>query len=239
MAKDYYNILGVPKTASLDQIKKAYRELALKYHPDRNKEKGAEEHFKEINEAYAVLGDEQKRKQYDAYGPAGFGQRYSDEDIFRNFNFEDIFQGMQENLFDFQTFGGGQFGGFQQQEQTGVTVNLSFKDIEKGLDKEFEVQRYKTCSNCRGSGGEPGSKEVKCPGCNGAGRRRIQQNSFLGRFEMITTCDKCGGRGRVYEKICRACRGNGKVVVTERFRIRAEKSDTENGSQSKKWFGFV
>ncbi len=230
MAKDYYEVLGVAKSASLDQIKKAYRELALKYHPDRNKDKGAEEKFKEINEAYAVLGDEQKRKQYDSYGPAGFGHRYSQEDIFRgsNMNFEDIFQDMQENLFGFQNFG----GGFEQPEQTGVTLNLSFNDIERGMDREFEVQRYKTCSNCRGGGGEPGSKEIKCPTCNGAGRRRIQQNSFLGRFEIVTTCDRCKGRGSVHEKTCKVCKGNGKVVVNERFRIKVEKADESNGEGS-------
>src|SRR5271170_4052098 len=134
MAKNYYEVLGIGKTASAEQIKGAYRELALKYHPDRNKDKNATEKFKEINEAYAVLGDEQKRKQYDSYGPAGFGQKYSEEDIFRNFNMEDLFQNMQGSMFDFQNFG----GGFQEPEQTGVTLNLSFNDIEKGMDREFE-----------------------------------------------------------------------------------------------------
>lgn len=236
MPKDYYEILGVPKTASIDQIKKAYRELALKYHPDRNKDKGAEEKFKEINEAYAVLGDDQKRRQYDVMGAAGFGQQFSQDDIFRNFNAEDLFQNMQENLFDFQSFGGG-LGGFGQPETTGVNLNLSFDDIEHGMDREFEVQRYKKCSNCRGSGGDPGSREVRCATCNGSGRRRIQQNSFLGRFEMVTMCDRCRGRGKTFEHICNKCRGNGKVVVNEKFRIKVEKLGDPEQKDSRRRFG--
>lgn len=237
MAKDYYDVLGVPKTASADQIKKAYRELALKLHPDRNKDKGAVEKFKEVNEAYAVLGDPEKRKQYDSYGPAGFSQKFSEEDIFRGSNVEDMLREMGINLnfgFGGEGFsGGGPFGQqFEPQEQTGVTLNLSFDDINRGLDREFEVQHYKTCSNCKGSGGDPGSKQSKCPTCNGSGRRRIQQNSILGRFEMITTCDRCGGRGKVFEQSCRVCKGNGKMVVTERFRVKVEKEGTETDNRN-------
>ncbi len=232
MAKDYYEVLGVPKGASQEQIKKAYRELALRYHPDRNKDNDAEAKFKEINEAYAVLGDEQKRKQYDAYGPAGFGQKFSEEDIFRGFDFDQVFQNMQEGLFGFQNF-----GGFNEPpEQTGITLNLSFEDIERGMDREFEVKRFKTCPNCRGSGGEPGSRDIRCPACNGSGRRRVQQNSFFGRFEMVTVCDKCRGRGQLHEKSCRSCRGKGKVVVNERFRIKVEQSD--EGAGGSKRFGI-
>ena len=111
MAKDYYEVLGVSKTANADQIKDAYRALAMKYHPDRNKEKNAEEKFKEINEAYAVLSDPQKRKQYDTFGPEDFRQRYTEEDIFKGFNFEDIIREFQENMFTGGGFGTGQFGG--------------------------------------------------------------------------------------------------------------------------------
>ena len=218
---DYYSILGVPKNASLDQIKKAYRELALKYHPDKNKSKEAEEKFKEINAAYAVLGNAEKRREYDTYGPEGFGRRFSQEDIFKGFNFEDIFQDLQGGMYS--NFGGG-FGGFGGEPQ-GVNINLSFDDIERGIDREFEVQRYKTCDNCRGNGGEPGSKETKCTACNGTGMRHIRQNTFLGSFEMMAPCDRCGGRKKVFDKTCHVCRGNGRVLVTERFRVKAEKSD--------------
>src|SRR5271169_3191407 len=127
MSEDYYKVLGVSKTATQDDIKHAYRDLAMKLHPDRNKEKGSEDKFKKINEAYAVLGDPEKRKQYDAFGSEGFSQRYNQEDIFRNFNFEDI-------LKNFQDFGFSGFGGmgdpFQQAEQqTGVNLYLNFNEI--------------------------------------------------------------------------------------------------------------
>ncbi|MGI0100243.1 MAG: DnaJ domain-containing protein [Candidatus Micrarchaeaceae archaeon] len=233
MAKDYYKVLGVGKSASADEIKKAYRELALKYHPDRNKNKDAEETFKQINEAYAVLSDPEKRKQYDSFGPEGFGRRFTEDDIFRGFNFEDIIREFQDNMFSGNF--GTQFGGemFSQQEQTGVNLYLSFDDIEKGVDREFQVQRYKTCTNCRGSGGEPGSKLVKCEACGGAGRKHIQQSTIFGRLDMVTACSKCGGNGKVYEKRCSACSGKGKVVVTERFRVKAEPEEPKSKDDRK------
>ncbi|MGD0510462.1 MAG: DnaJ domain-containing protein [Candidatus Micrarchaeaceae archaeon] len=225
MAEDYYKILGISKNASADQIKGAYRELALKYHPDRNKDKNAEEKFKTINEAYAVLSDPQKRQQYDAYGPEGFGQRYTEEDIFRNFNFDDIMRQFQENIFTGGFEGmGDMFGQQQQQEQTGVNLYLSFDDIEMGMTREYQVQRYKNCDNCKGTGGEPGSKQVKCTTCDGKGRVHVQQSTPFGRFSMVTICSKCGGRGKTFEKVCRTCRGNGKVLVTEKFKVTAEPS---------------
>lgn len=219
MAKDYYKVLGVAKTASQDEIKAAYRNLAIKHHPDRNKDKGkeAETKMQELNEAYAVLSDAEKRQQYDAYGSEGFNQKFTQEDIFRNFNFEDIFQ-------QFGGMGGGGFGfgGMEeQQEQTGVNLYLSFDDLEQGVDKEFEVQRLKACDYCSGTGGEPGAKQVKCEVCDGHGRRRVLQNTIFGRFEMVTPCNKCRGRGKVYEKVCKECRGEGKVLVRERFTIKA------------------
>ncbi|MDE1834810.1 MAG: DnaJ domain-containing protein [Candidatus Micrarchaeota archaeon] len=246
MAKDYYEILGVPRNATSDQIKKAYRELALKLHPDRNKDPKATEHFKEINEAYAVLGDEKKRKQYDSFGAEGFGQRFTSDDIFRGSNVEDLLREMGINFnFGFDDEGsafggsGGPFQGFQQQaqEQTGVSLNLSFDDIERGMDREFTVQRYKKCKNCGGSGGEPGSKQVKCAACNGSGRRRIQQNSMFGRFEMISTCDRCAGRGRTFERICHVCDGNGRTIVSERFRVKVEKSESTGEKDPRRRFG--
>jgi molecular chaperone DnaJ len=239
MARDYYNILGVPRNASQDQIKKAYRDLAMKLHPDRNKDPSAQEKFKEVNEAYAVLSDEKKRRQYDSFGPEGFSQRFSEEDIFRGSDVEDILRQMGVNFGfgDQGGFFGGPFQGpFQQPEQTGVTLNLSFDDINRGMDREFEVQHYKTCSNCRGTGGEPGSKQTKCPDCNGSGRKRVRQSSILGTFEMITTCNRCGGRGKVFESACKVCKGNGRVVVNERFRVKVERSGAEK-SDTRRRFG--
>ncbi|MDE1870810.1 MAG: DnaJ domain-containing protein [Candidatus Micrarchaeota archaeon] len=227
--KDYYKILGISKGATRDEVKEAYRKLVLKYHPDVNKDSTAEAKMQEINEAYAVLIDENKRKQYDSFGPEGFSRRFSEDDIFKGFNFEDIIREFEENVFT------GGFGGFgqtfdtgfeQQQEQTGVNLYLSFSDIEKGVDREFEVQRYKICAHCSGTGGEPGSKQVKCDICNGSGRRHVQQNTFFGRFDMVTTCNKCKGKGKIYEKACRECKGGGRILVKERFRIKADKIDS-------------
>jgi molecular chaperone DnaJ len=233
MAKDYYQVLGVSKDATAEQIKDAYRALAMKYHPDKNKDKNAEEKFKEINEAYAVLGDPEKRKQYESFGPEGFKQRYTEDDIFRGFNFEDIIREFQDNMFagGFAAGGnpfGGDIFGQQQQEQTGVQVPLTFAEIEKGVTKEFQVERYKTCDHCNGSGGEPGSKQIKCPTCNGKGRMQIHQNTPFGVFNMVTTCNRCGGRGKIYDKLCRICKGNGRVVVTEKFRVTAESTSKPN-----------
>lgn len=236
MAKDYYELLGVKKSASPEEIKRAYRELAMKYHPDRNKEKGSEEKFKEINAAYAVLGDPEKRKQYDAFGPEGFGQRFSEEDIFKGFNAEDIFR----NLFN-QGFGfGGGFGpfeGFQEQEPTGVTLNLSFDDIENGMDREFQVQHYARCKHCEGKGGEPGSKQTKCAACDGKGMKYSQRNIAFGMFTQMTICDRCMGKGKSYDQPCKECRGNGKILINERFRVKVEKDGKADANQTRRKFG--
>ena len=126
---------------------------------------------------------------------------------------------------------------FGQQEQRGVNVYLSFDDIERGFDREFQVQHYKRCDNCRGTGGEPGSKQVKCTVCDGKGRTHIQQNTPFGRFSMVTTCNRCGGSGKIYETLCKVCRGRGQVIITERFGIKAEKigKDGKDGKKGKFW----
>ncbi len=234
--KDYYRILGVPKGATKEQIKEAYRKLVLKHHPDINKDKDSERKMQEINEAYAVLGDDGKRKQYDAYGPEGFNQRFTEEDIFRGFNFDDIFRQMQD-----MGFSGGPFGGFgpqEQQEQSGVNLYLSFDDIESGFDREFQVEHYKRCDNCSGTGGEPGSKQVKCATCNGKGSVHSQQRTPFGIFSFSSTCNACGGRGKTYEKTCHVCKGSGRVRVKEKFRVKAEKVGKESGRDSARRFGI-
>ncbi len=235
MPKDYYEILGVRKTASIDEIKRAYREQVLKYHPDVNKDPKAEVRMRELNEAYAVLSDEQKRQQYDAFGPEQFGQQYSPEDIFRGFNPEDLFK----DIFGFSNFGqyGDMFGMEQENEMTGLNLYFPFDELERGVEKDFEVRHYKKCQNCRGSGGEPGSQQIRCPKCDGTGNRFTQQNTIFGRIQMHITCDKCGGRGRVFEKECTACKGKGRVVVTDKFRVKAEKLNKE-GEEPKKKRGF-
>jgi len=244
MAKDYYDILGVKRGASQDEIKKAYRLLAFKYHPDKNKERGAEEKFKEMNEAYAVLSDPQKRRQYDAFGPVGFGQRYTEEEIFRGFDIEKIFKEMGINM-DFGPGGfsasgnifGNIFGAMpQEEEHTGINLYLSFEDLEKGVDKEFQVQHYKRCENCNGSGGEPGAKQLRCNACNGSGQIRATTRTPFGIMQTVASCNRCGGLGKKYEKICRECKGSGRVLVTEKFRIKAEKSGGKDDKKS--WLLF-
>ncbi|MHB1829888.1 MAG: molecular chaperone DnaJ [Candidatus Micrarchaeaceae archaeon] len=218
---DYYHILGVQKSAGLDEIKKAYRELALKYHPDRNKEKGAEEKFKEINEAYAVLSDEQKRKQYDAYGPEGFSQRYTADDIYKGSNVQDILREMGINL----NFGFGNsdmFGGAQEQ-QHGQDVlyrmDVTLQDVAKGSSKTISVRHVKMCSSCRGNGAEPGTRQLKCPECRGSGYVNVIRNSFFGRIQTTSVCQKCMGEGKTYEKKCRECGGKGGVVANESVQV--------------------
>ncbi len=230
---DYYEVLGVGRNATQDEIKRAYRELALRYHPDKNKSKEAEERFKKANEAYAVLGDPEKRRQYDVLGSDRFGQQFSPDDIFRGFDPNDILRDIMQGAFSSFGGGGGPFQDMFSQMNQGVNLSLSLKDMENGLDREFEVNLQKICGNCRGTGGEPGSKQIKCPACNGAGSVRVNQRTPFGTIQAITTCSRCGGRGKTYEKICRTCSGRGQVLVKERFRIKVENTSDGAGGDKK------
>ena len=217
MTDDFYEILGVSKNATPDEIKKAYRELALKYHPDRNSGKDAEEKFKKINEAYAVLSNEDKKKKYDTYGPEQFNQQYSEEDIFRGFNINDIFKDFGFNI----DFGNGRFS--SNSEDSGGDIlyrmRISFIEAAKGANKTIEVKHISRCKRCNGTGGEPGAKIVKCSMCHGAGRVRRTVNTFFGAMQTITTCNDCGGAGSFYEKKCKDCRGKGGVVSSEKIDV--------------------
>ncbi|MCL5239457.1 MAG: DnaJ domain-containing protein [Candidatus Marsarchaeota archaeon] len=234
MAKDFYDVLGVKKGATPEEIKRAYRELALQYHPDRNKASDAESKFKEINEAYAVLSDPQKRQQYDMLGSTQFNQWYSPDDILRNFDFEKIFRDMGINMGgaggfeDIFGFGGGAGGPRAARQQAqydeNLALNFSLSDMEKGLDKEIEVQHYRVCENCRGAGAEPGSRVSTCPDCNGTGVvRRGGAQGMAAFFIMQGMCGRCGGRGKIFDKSCHVCRGRGQRLVKERFRIKIDK----------------
>jgi molecular chaperone DnaJ len=237
MTNDYYSVLGVGKNASIDDIKKAYRNLALKYHPDRNKSKDAEEKFKEINEAYAVLSDPEKRRQYDSYGPEQFNQRYSREDIFRDFNFEDIFRSMGIN-FDFggagfessddmlnNLFGFG--GGRRQNMDIGndilVHVTISLEDAARGTQKTVAIKHIKECPRCRGAGAEPGTGTVTCPTCKGGGQVKATTRTAFGIMQTISTCPKCGGRGKTFKEPCSECSGRGRVQEEEKVDMRIPK----------------
>jgi molecular chaperone DnaJ len=217
--RDYYDILGVSRSASEDEIKKAFRSLARKYHPDVNKQDGAEEQFKEINEAYEVLSDRQKRAAYDRFGHAGMSGAGANP--FEGFGgaggFSDIFE---------QFFGGfaGASGSRRSAPQKGAdiktTLTLTFEEAVFGAEKEIEITRYDTCARCKGGRSEPGSETTRCPNCNGTGEIRRVQNSILGQFVNVTQCDRCRGEGRIITTPCKECRGDGKVKVTKRLMIK-------------------
>ncbi len=221
--RDYYEVLGIPKGASKDQIKKAYRELALKYHPDRNPDKGAEEKFKEISEAYAVLSDEGKRQQYDQFGHAGFDQRYSQEDIFRNADFSDFSDlfsqfGFGDDIFS-AFFGGSRRRRGEYGSDLRAQVEISLEEAAKGAEREIRVRKDELCPKCRGNGAEPGSGFKTCQKCGGRGQ--VVRTSRMGpmMFRSAAPCDACGGQGKVVEKKCRACEGAGTVAGEEKLSV--------------------
>ena len=222
--RDYYEVLGVGRNASADEIKKAYRKLAIKYHPDKNPgNKEAEEKFKEAAEAYAVLSDDQKRKQYDQFGfdgPGGFGGSggsggfggaggFSMDDIFSMFG--DVFGGRGGG---FGGFGGGFGGGGRTQQvhrgsDLRLKVRLNLKEVATGVTKKFKVRKDVTCSCCHGSGSADGSGKETCPTCHGSGVVIKQQQSIFGMMQTQSVCPTCGGEGQVIKNKCTRCHGEG------------------------------
>jgi molecular chaperone DnaJ len=229
--KDFYEVLGVPRTASKDQIKDSYRKLAMQYHPDRNKAPEAEEKFKEISEAYAVLSDDQKRQQYDTLGHAGFDQRYTEEDIFRGADFSDIFGDLGGGFSDiFRVFfGGGGFGGaggggYNERATRGqdllYELTVTLEEAARGTEKEIEVPRTERCDVCGGSGAAPGTQPKTCQRCGGAGRVQTARRSAFGTFVQVTSCPVCRGRGLLIDKPCPNCRGTGLVRKKRRITVK-------------------
>lgn len=211
MARDYYDVLGVQRGASSDDVKRAFRKLARQYHPDVSDDPDAETKFKEINEAYEVLSDDQKRARYDQFGHAGvngaaggYGGGYGGVDI----NFEDIFE-----VFN-SAFGGRASGGSRRGPARGghvrVDVSVSFMEAAKGVEKEIEFQRLEVCEVCDGSGAKEGTHPVTCPDCNGTGQIRQARQTMLGSFVSMTTCPRCGGRGTIITDPCTNCDGSGR-----------------------------
>ncbi len=235
--RDYYEILGVSRGASKDQIKDAYRKLALQYHPDRNKAPEAEERFKEISEAYAVLSDDQKRQQYDTLGRADFSQQYSQEDIFRNADFESIFRdfGVGMNFGDIFTslFGGGRYGYGERQARggdIGFEVEVTLEEAFRGTNKEVKIPRTERCDVCSGSGAKPGTSQRTCPRCNGTGQLRVVKSAGFAQFVQVGVCPTCRGRGVVVDTPCSQCGGSGTVKRTRRITVRIPPG-VEEGSQ--------
>ncbi|MEM4190028.1 MAG: DnaJ domain-containing protein [Candidatus Caldarchaeum sp.] len=216
--KDYYEILGVPRNATKEEIKRAYRRLALQYHPDRNKSPDAEEKFKQISEAYAVLVDDEKRRLYDMYGKAGVSKTYSTEDLFRStwFDFDELFRDL--GLGDFESIFERFFGFRKRPRQpapTYVEAEISLSDVFNGGRKEVPLTLAETCSRCNGSGGEPGHVE-KCTACNGTGQRVERVQTGFMYFTSVTTCSRCVGSGIIVKKACSVCKGRGQIEKTER-----------------------
>jgi len=216
--RDYYEVLGVPRNASKEEMKKAYRRLARKYHPDINKEADATERFKEISEAYEILSDDQMRAAYDRFGHAGVqnggGAGFS--------GFETGF-GSVADIFE-EFFG----GGFGRRQRRGprrgadlrYDLTISFEEAIFGVEKEIEVTRPEICPACRGSGAEPGSQPITCTTCNGSGEVRRVQQSFLGNFVNVSTCPTCHGTGELIPNLCHTCHGRKQVRNTRKIKVK-------------------
>ena len=223
--RDYYETLGVSKNAAADDIKNSYRKLALQFHPDRNSSPEAEEKFKEISEAYAILSDDEKRKQYDAYGHAGIGEKYTQEDIFRDVNFNGIFRdigfGESGNIFDV-FFNRQRESSYDRQrgEDIRFDMAITLEEAASGLETDIDVTRTENCDLCHGTGANPGTKPKQCPTCQGKGRiERIRSNGFA-RLIQVEPCRTCAGRGTIIESPCKNCRGTGIVSRTRKIKVK-------------------
>ena len=203
--RDYYEVLGIPRNATDEEIKRAFRKLAFKYHPDHNRDDNAGEKFKEVNEAFEVLSDPDKRAAYNRFGHGGaegfFGRGFEGFDFT---GFGDIFD----------AFFGGVTTATRQAPQRGADLHynttITFEDAALGCEKEINILRTENCSLCQGIGCKPGSQPTRCPSCNGNGQVRRVQQSIFGRFTNITTCPQCHGEGRIITEPCPQCRGTGK-----------------------------
>ena len=230
MAKrDYYEVLGVDKSASADEIKKAYRKLAVKYHPDKNPDnKEAEEKFKEAAEAYSVLSDPDKKAKYDQFGHAGVDGSTPDfSGGFGNLNdiLNDLFGGGFGGFGGFGGGFGGQRGGQRQQRvyrgrDIRVRVKLTLEEIAKGVEKEISIERSVPCKDCGGKGAKNSSDIKTCSACNGTGQVQRVVNTFLGQTVTYSTCQQCGGEGKVISNPCRSCGGTGLVRKRETIKVK-------------------
>ncbi|GAB6055350.1 molecular chaperone DnaJ [Methanobacterium alkalithermotolerans] len=220
--RDYYEVLGVDKGSDKKEIKKAYRKLAMKYHPDVSDDAEAADKFKEISEAYAVLSDEEKRSTYDQFGHSGMNG-FSQEDIFNNINFDDIFRGFGfdvGNIFDIFGFGGGHRQGPQRGRDVYYDMEIALEDAAAGLETDIQVPHTKTCPVCDGSRAEPGTGTRQCENCGGSGQVRQINNTFLGQMVNIRPCPTCQGEGNIVEEPCKNCHGQGIVKQTSSIHIK-------------------
>ena len=213
--RDYYDVLGVERGASEEEIRRAFRRLARQYHPDVNKDSDAEMRFKEINEAYEVLSDAEKRRSYDRFGhdglqAQGFGAGMGG---FGGFGFDDILETF---------FGTGTRAGTRRATRGSdlrYNLSLTFEEAVFGTEKVLEIPRTQACPRCHGSGGEPGSQPIRCPSCNGTGEIRRVQQSIFGHFVNVTVCERCRGEGQIVATPCKDCRGQGHVQTVQRLSV--------------------
>ncbi len=234
--RDYYEVLGVDKNASATEIKKSYRKLALKFHPDKNPDnKEAEEKFKEAAEAYEVLSNEEKKAKYDRFGHAGMGGAsgfggggMNMEDIFSQFG--DIFGGSGFGGFGGFGGGGGQGRRVNRGSNIRVKVKLTLKDIVNGVEKKIKVKKYISCNTCTGTGAEGGSGFSTCSQCNGSGQVTRVTNTFLGQMQTASTCPQCGGDGKIITNKCNPCGGDGIVKDDETIELKIP-AGVEDGMQ--------
>lgn len=217
--KDYYEVLGLQKDASDDDIKKAFRKLAIKYHPDKNQgNKEAEEKFKEINEAYQVLSDTEKKSNYDQYGTADFngdGGFQGGFDFSNMGGFGDIF----ESFFGGGFSSGRRKNGPERGADVEYNLNLTFEEAVFGVEKEISIHKHENCETCSGTGAKPGTSPKTCDKCGGTGQIKVQRSTPLGNFVSVNTCDKCGGKGKVVSDPCPTCKGTGKERKLRKIKI--------------------
>ncbi|MEK7214347.1 MAG: molecular chaperone DnaJ [Chloroflexota bacterium] len=223
--RDYYEVLGIARGASEEEIKKAFRKLAFQFHPDRNKETSAEARFKEINEAYEILSDSEKRASYDRYGPEGVNGSGRGFEGFEGFGgFGDIFDAF--------------FGGTATRGRQGPAagsdlryhMEITFEEAVFGVEREIEIQRRELCSRCRGARSEPGSQMARCTTCNGSGEVRRAQQSIFGQFVNVVTCAACRGQGQRITNPCTQCQGSGSEQRTKRIAVKIP-AGVDSGNQ--------
>ena len=221
--RDYYDVLGVPRTVNKDELKKAYRRLARQYHPDVSSENAAAERFKEVNEAYEVLSDEKMRSTYDQFGHAGV--QNGGGSGFSGFDFEGGFGNVADI---FEEFFGGSFGGGRGRRRRGprrgqdlrYDLTISFEEAVFGIEKDIDVTRPEICPTCTGSGAKAGTSPIPCTSCNGSGEVRRVQQSILGQFVNVATCPTCQGTGELIPEVCETCNGRKQIQQTRVIKVK-------------------
>lgn len=229
--RDYYDILGISRSAQSDEIRKAYRRLARQYHPDINKDDGAEDKFKELNEAYEVLSNDERRAAYDRFGHAAFSGGGGGGDPFSGFSGGSPFGDLFESF-----FGGGfsRGGGRQRATPKGndvrVHLDLSFEEAVFGVEREVKVTRFEPCDDCHGTRMRAGKQPPTCPQCGGSGEMRRVQNTVLGQIMTATPCDRCGGEGVTIDDPCPTCRGRGRVSKSQKIDVKVPQGVDEQST---------